>query len=242
AARRAGRRRAALEPRQLPPRDAQVDAVGHEEPGRQGHPRPVRRPPRRCGDEPLGVLPRGSRPAAHAAREHRLRHLRGQDDLRSHRRQGVDLQGRRRPEPGGARGPGGRAAPVAPRAPPAPRPPLRLDRHHRRWHRGRPSGRRPGGHGRAGRRGHQRPGRRWRGVRPDAGLARRCRQRERRGHGSARRPSRARRCAGARGRRRARAAGGRPPDRAADRRQPRGRPARDRPDPRDALHHPGRGL
>ena len=42
---------------------------------------------------PLGVLPRGSGPAAHAAREHRLRPLRGPDDVRSHRRQGVDLQG-----------------------------------------------------------------------------------------------------------------------------------------------------
>ncbi len=33
-------------------------------------------------------------PAAHAARQHRLRLLRGQDDVRADRRQGVDLQGR----------------------------------------------------------------------------------------------------------------------------------------------------
>jgi ribosomal protein S3 len=45
-------------------------------------------------DEPLRVLPRGSGPAAHASCADRLRLLRGQDDLRSHRRQGVDLQGR----------------------------------------------------------------------------------------------------------------------------------------------------
>ena len=42
---------------------------------------------------PLGVLPRGSGAAAHAARGHRLRLLRGQDHLRPHRREGLDLQG-----------------------------------------------------------------------------------------------------------------------------------------------------
>ena len=60
---------------------------------RQGHPGPVLRSPRWRRDEPLGVLPRGSRPAAHAARQHRLRLLRGPDDLRPHRREGLDLQG-----------------------------------------------------------------------------------------------------------------------------------------------------
>ena len=54
----------------------------------------VLRPPRRRGDEPLRVLPRGSCAAAHAPREHRLRLLRGPDHLRPHRREGVDLQGR----------------------------------------------------------------------------------------------------------------------------------------------------
>ena len=62
---------------------------------RQGHPGAVLRPPRRRRDEPLGVLPRGSGAAAHAAREHRLRLLRGPDHLRPHRREGLDLQGRR---------------------------------------------------------------------------------------------------------------------------------------------------
>ena len=41
------------------------------------------------------VLPRGSRAAAHPSCANRLRLLRGQDHVRPHRRQGVDLQGRR---------------------------------------------------------------------------------------------------------------------------------------------------
>ena len=49
--------------------------------------------PGRHRDEPVGVLPRGSGAAAHAPREHRLRHLRGPHDLRPHRREGLDLQG-----------------------------------------------------------------------------------------------------------------------------------------------------
>ena len=60
------------------------------------------------------VLPRGPRAAAHAAREHRLRLLRGPDDLRPYRRQGVDLQGRHHRE--GARSRAGRrSARSAPR-------------------------------------------------------------------------------------------------------------------------------
>ena len=43
---------------------------------------------------PHRVVPRGSGAAAHAAGRHRLRLPRGQDHLRPHRRQGVDLQGR----------------------------------------------------------------------------------------------------------------------------------------------------
>ena len=62
---------------------------------RQGHQDPVRWPSRRRRDVPLGVLPRGPRAPAHAPRERRLRLLRGQDHLRPHRREGVDLQGRR---------------------------------------------------------------------------------------------------------------------------------------------------
>jgi len=61
--------------------------------------------PRRCRDVALGVLPRGPGPAAHAAGQHRLRLLRGQDDVRSHRSEGLDLQGR--PHRQGARSRGG---------------------------------------------------------------------------------------------------------------------------------------
>ncbi len=64
---------------------------------RSGRPRregAVRRPARRHGDEPLGELLRGARPAAHDPRRHRLRLRRGEDDLRPHRRQGLDQQGR----------------------------------------------------------------------------------------------------------------------------------------------------
>ena len=45
-------------------------------------------------DVALGDLLRGPRPAPHAARRHRLRLRRGEDDLRPHRRQGLDQQGR----------------------------------------------------------------------------------------------------------------------------------------------------
>ena len=61
--------------------------------GAQRHPDPVLRSPRRRRDEPLGVLPRGSGAAAHAAGRHRLRLLRGQDHLRPDRCEGLDLQG-----------------------------------------------------------------------------------------------------------------------------------------------------
>ena len=62
-------------------------------PAGQGHPGAVLGSPRRRGDVALGVLPRGSGPAAHAARRHRLRPVRGPHHVRPHRRQGVDLQG-----------------------------------------------------------------------------------------------------------------------------------------------------
>ena len=45
-------------------------------------------------NEPFRVLSRGSRSAADPACPHRLRLLRGQDHLRPHRREGLDLQGR----------------------------------------------------------------------------------------------------------------------------------------------------
>ena len=48
----------------------------------------------RHGDEPQRVLLGGTRPAAHDPRRHRLRLRRGEDDVRPHRRQGLDQQGR----------------------------------------------------------------------------------------------------------------------------------------------------
>ena len=59
--------------------------------GRQGQ---VRRPPRRHGDVADGAVLGGPRAAPHAPRRHRLRLHRGQDDLRPHRREGLDQQGR----------------------------------------------------------------------------------------------------------------------------------------------------
>ena len=93
---RPGRRRPARRPRRLPP--------GHEarraeraEGRRPRHPGAVLGPPRRRRDEPHRVVPRRSGAAAHAARRHRLRLPRGQDHLRPHRREGLDLQGRHPP-------------------------------------------------------------------------------------------------------------------------------------------------
>ena len=94
-------------PRAVPPRHAQGDADLHAL-GCQGHPHPVLGPPQRRRDVAHRVLPRGPRPAAHAARRHRLRLLRGQDHLRPDRREGLDLQGRGRGHPRRASGPGGR--------------------------------------------------------------------------------------------------------------------------------------
>ena len=106
------------QPGRVPSRDAQGDAVGDAAAQRQGHPGAVLGPSRRRGDEPLGVLPRGSGAAAHAARRHRLRPLRGQDHLRPHRREGLDLQGRHRrsarPAPRPRRGRGATAVTARP--------------------------------------------------------------------------------------------------------------------------------
>ena len=63
---------------------------------RQGHPGAGLGPPRRRRDEPHRVLPRGPGAAAHAAGQHRVRLLRGPYHVRPHRREGLDLQGRRR--------------------------------------------------------------------------------------------------------------------------------------------------
>jgi hypothetical protein len=50
----------------------------------------------RRGDRARRGLPRGPRAVAHAARGHRLRDVDREDDLRHHRGEGVDLQGRDR--------------------------------------------------------------------------------------------------------------------------------------------------
>ena len=90
---RAGHRRPAGRPGQLPPGHEAGDPDGAE--GRRaGRPGAVLRPPRRLRDGPQGVLPRRPGAAAHPARRHRLRLPRGQDHLRPHRREGLDLQGR----------------------------------------------------------------------------------------------------------------------------------------------------
>ena len=100
-------------------------------------------PPRRRGDVAVGVLPRGPGAAAHAARGHRLRLLRGPDHVRPDRRQGLDLprRGRGRPGPsarpprprcGRASGPAAAATGTATAAPPPPRRPGRRRRARRR--------------------------------------------------------------------------------------------------------------
>ena len=74
---RPGRRRPARQPHRLPPGH---EARRAERPAgrRPRHPRAVLGSPRRRRDEPHRVVPRGSGPAAHAARRHRLRLPRGQ--------------------------------------------------------------------------------------------------------------------------------------------------------------------
>ena len=75
-ARRAVDRRAAPEPRRLPPRDEARADLRHAL-RRQGREGPGLRPPRRRRDGAHRGLFRRARPAAHAARRHRLRLRRG---------------------------------------------------------------------------------------------------------------------------------------------------------------------
>ena len=122
---------------------------------RQGHPDPVLGSSRRRRDVALGVLPRGPRAPAHAPCRHRLRLLRGQDHLRPHRREGLDLQGRGRGHPRRARGPGCRARRCS-----RPWPSRPWRRAPDPWHPRRPSDalrahRRPGRGRRAGHRGRR---------------------------------------------------------------------------------------
>ncbi len=81
------------EPRRLPPRD-EARAHHRDALGRQGLQDPGLRPPGRRRDGPHRELLRRPRAAAHAARRHRLRLLRGAHHVRPHRRQVLDQQGR----------------------------------------------------------------------------------------------------------------------------------------------------
>ena len=113
-------RRAAPEPRRLPARD-EARAHVRDALRREGREDPGVGPPRRLGDGAHRGLLGRPRAAAHAARGHRLRLLRGAHHLRPHRREGVDQQGRDhaqglRAGPDRPRGPAGgrrRAAAVA---------------------------------------------------------------------------------------------------------------------------------
>ena len=96
ARRQAGRpvdRRAAAEPGRLPARDETRPDLG-DALRRQGRQGPGLRPPRRRRDGADRRLLRRPRAAAHAARRHRLRLLRGEDHDRPDRRQVLDQQGR----------------------------------------------------------------------------------------------------------------------------------------------------
>ena len=96
ARRQAGRpvdRRAAAEPGRLPAGDETRPDLG-DALRRQGRQGPGLRPPRRRRDGADRKLLRRSRAAAHAARRHRLRLLRGPHDDRPDRRQMLDQQGR----------------------------------------------------------------------------------------------------------------------------------------------------
>ena len=92
-ARRRQYRPAARAPRRLPPRHEARGAIG-DAAGRAGHPHQLHRTFGRRRNRARGVVPRGPRAAAHAARRHRLRRLHREDDLRHLRRQGLGLQGR----------------------------------------------------------------------------------------------------------------------------------------------------
>ena len=95
--RRAAHRRldraAAREADHVPPRDEARDAE-RDAPRRAGHQDHERGAPERHRDRAHGVVSRRPRAAAHAARRHRLRLLRGEDDLRRDRHQGLGVQGR----------------------------------------------------------------------------------------------------------------------------------------------------
>ena len=87
-----GCRRATEQPRGVPSRAMRKTIQSAmRQPNVKGHPRAVLRPPRRRGDEPFGVLPRGPRAAARLRADIDLAFT-GQEYLRPDRR-GLDLQG-----------------------------------------------------------------------------------------------------------------------------------------------------
>src|SRR6202034_3163817 len=90
----------------LTSKQIQLNLLEVKNPEVDGHPGAGRRAPGRRGDVPVGVLPRGPGAAAHAARRHRLRLLRGPDDVRPDRREGLDLPPRGPADPGRAGGRG----------------------------------------------------------------------------------------------------------------------------------------
>ena len=90
---RRGHRAAARTPRRVPPRDEARGAVG-DAVRRAGHPHQLLRPARRRRDRAHGVVSRGPRAIAHAARRRRFRLRHGEDHLRHLRRQGLGVQGR----------------------------------------------------------------------------------------------------------------------------------------------------
>ena len=123
ARRPAGRRidrAAARAPRGVPPRHEARRAVG-DAARRRGHPHQLLGPSRRRRDRAHGVVSRGPRAAAHAARRRRLRRRDRVHHLRHLRRQGLDLQGRdhgARPDGAGQEDGRRRGRPAAPRRAP----------------------------------------------------------------------------------------------------------------------------
>ena len=90
AARRGQHRAPARAAHLVPPRD-EARGAERDAHGRAGDQDQGRRPARRRGDRARRGLSRGAGAAAHAAREDRLRHVDGEDDVRHDRREGVDL-------------------------------------------------------------------------------------------------------------------------------------------------------
>ena len=154
----------------------------HDEGRRARREGPGLGPPRRRGNRAHRAQPRRQGAAAHAARRHRLRARRSVHDLRPHRREGLDLQGRSA---------AGSAARRTPRPPGAERPQqFRENRRGTRGGRGRgPGAERPRPRGRRAR--HRRGDARRDGRRPVGRLGHR-----RRAVGS-RQPSQRRRIRGA---------------------------------------------